>query len=90
VTHDDGVRQEDLSADADLIYSYIDRPFHFLTEFLFSTEEIDLERFQLGLMAKDQSMIWFGRFHSPSRYWNFAYHHGNFLQPAFHGLLWMW
>ena len=79
---DDGVEQRNTSADADFIYSYLDGRFHFLSEFLFSTEEVELERLQFGLMLEDQGMLWVGRFHSPSRYWNYAYHHGRFLQTS--------
>ena len=82
ITNETSFKREDYSVDADIIYSYLNGRFHFLSEFIVSTEETDLERFQIGLMASDQSMIWIGRFHSPARYWNFTYHHGDFLQTS--------
>ncbi|MGD2160125.1 MAG: hypothetical protein PVG94_03005, partial [Gammaproteobacteria bacterium] len=68
--------------EADVLYSYINGRFRLLGEYILSTEESELERLQLGWQIGEQSIGWIGRFHSPSRYWNEAYHHGQYLQTT--------
>ena len=82
LTSDDGIQDNDLFVDADIMYSYLNGDFRFLAEYVLSTEESELERFMLGWQADEDTMGWLGRFHSPSRYWNTAYHHGQYLQTS--------
>lgn len=82
VTSEDGIQENDFILGADIIYSYLKRDFRFLAEYILSTEESELERLQLGWQADENVMGWIGRFHSPARYWNAAYHHGQYLQTS--------
>jgi len=78
----EGFDDKEFFADADILYSYLNGRFRLLAEYIISTEESELERFQLGMQIDKQMMGWLGRFHSPSRYWNYAYHHGKYLQTS--------
>lgn len=55
--------------------------FRFLTEYVLSNEEQDLERFQLGLSV-NKHLLWLGRTHNPIGYWNIRYHHGSFFETS--------
>ncbi|NOQ87630.1 MAG: hypothetical protein GQ550_01795 [Gammaproteobacteria bacterium] len=79
---EDGVQENDFILEADVIYGYQNGDFRFLAEYILSTEESELERFQLGWQADEETMGWAGRFHSPTRYWNSVYHHGRYLQTS--------
>jgi len=82
VAPDDGPEDYELFFDADVLYSYLNGRFRLLGEYVASTDEVELERFQLGWQSGQESIGWLGRFHSPSRYWNAIYHHGQFLQTS--------
>ncbi|RKZ69067.1 MAG: hypothetical protein DRQ44_03530 [Gammaproteobacteria bacterium] len=82
VTSEDGIQENNFILGTDIIYSYLKGDFRFLAEYILSTEESELERFQLGWQADEDTIGWLGRFHSPSRYWNSAYHHGLYLQTS--------
>ncbi|MEA2080090.1 MAG: hypothetical protein U9P00_09575 [Pseudomonadota bacterium] len=82
VTPDDGPEDYEFDVDADILYSYLNGRFRLLGEYLAATEETELERFQLGWEAGQETIGWLGRFHSPSRYWNIAYHHGQYMQTS--------
>jgi len=82
VTPESGPDGSDFAADADVVYSYLNGRFKFLGEYLLSTHENELERFKLGWQAEAETIGWIGRFHSPSRYWNSIYHHGQYLQTS--------
>jgi len=82
ITSEDGIQENDFILVADILYSYQKGDFRFLTEYILSTEESELERFQLGWQADEDIMAWAGRFHSPARYWNSAYHRGQYLQTS--------
>jgi hypothetical protein len=82
VTPDDGPEDYEFFLDADVLYSYLNGRFRLLGEYTASTDETELERFQLGWQGGQNSIGWLGRFHSPSRYWNAIYHHGQFLQTS--------
>ena len=82
VSPDDGPEDYELFLDADVLYSYLNGRFRLLGEYIASTDELELERFQLGWQSGQESIGWIGRFHSPSRYWNAIYHHGQFLQTS--------
>jgi len=82
VTPDDGPEDYEFFFDVDVLYSYLNGDFRLLGEYIASTDEMELERFQLGWQTGQDSIGWLGRFHSPSRYWNAIYHHGQFLQTS--------
>ena len=82
VNSEEGPEGSDMVIDADILYSYLNGRFRLLGEYLISTEESELERFQLGWQFSSQNIGWAGRFHSPGRYWNQIYHHGQYLQTS--------
>ena len=43
---------------------------------------VDLERLQIGYLAKDWLVLRAGRFHNLLGYWNMAFHHGSQLQTT--------
>ena len=57
---------------ADVLYSYSGDKFHFLAEYLWSSDESEMERMKVGWRTGDNSMLWFGRIHSTSKYWTSA------------------
>ena len=71
-----------LRASADVLYSYSGERFRMLGEYLLSTDESELERLQFGWSLSDNSMLWLGRFHSPSSFWISEFHHGQYLQTS--------
>ena len=71
-----------LRASADVLYSYSGDGFRMLGEYLLSTDESELERFQVGWTLSDQSMLWLGRVHSPASFWISEFHHGQYLQTS--------
>lgn len=81
-TPDDGLERYEFFLDADVLFGYVNDRFRLLGEYIASTHETELERFQLGWQLEAESIGWIGRFHSPSRYWNVAYHHGQYLQTS--------
>lgn len=81
-TSEEGQQYDDVVLSADVIYGYVKGDFRFLTEYILSTYESELERFQLGWQADENNIGWVGRFHSPASYWNAAYHHGQYLQTS--------
>ncbi len=82
ISSEGGKQENDFVLGADLVYGYQKSDFRFLTEYILSTEESELERFQLGWQIDEGNLGWLGRFHSPGRYWNSAYHHGQYLQTS--------
>ena len=68
-------------AAVDLFLTFDVGNFRFLGEFLASTEEAHMERFQLGWNANGR-LYWLGRFHNPIGYWNTVYHHGAYTQTS--------
>lgn len=81
-TSEEGQQYDDIVLSADVIYGYVKGDFRFLTEYILSTYESELERLQLGWQINDNDIGWLGRFHSPASYWNIAYHHGQYLQTS--------
>jgi hypothetical protein len=67
---------------ADLLGSWEVGQFRSLAEFVASTEEVELERLQIGWELSPNTIIWAGRFHQPASYWGYSYHHGQFAQTA--------
>ena len=75
VAEDDFVRPS-----LDILYTYSGEKFRFLGEYLWSSTESEMERLKVGWQAGTNTMVWFGRFHSTSKYWTNEYHHGQFMQ----------
>jgi hypothetical protein len=67
---------------ADFMYSYSGNRLRILGEYVLSTEENEVERLAVGWLFGEQTMIWVGRFHQPSKYWTTEYHHGQYLQTS--------
>jgi len=82
VNPEDGPEGQDMVVDANFLYSFRLDDFRLLAEYIVSTEESELERFQLGWQITEKTIGWAGRFHSPSRYWNQVYHHGQYMQTS--------
>ncbi len=66
----------------DIFYTHDFGQTRFLTEFLKSSQEADLERFQFGWHILPGKTLWVGRFHNPISFWNTEMHHGDFLQTS--------
>jgi hypothetical protein len=66
----------------DVLYSYSGDKFRFLGEYLWSSEESELERFKAGWQLSGNTMFWLGRYHSTAKFWTSEYHHGQFLQTS--------
>lgn len=67
---------------ADIIFSLQKGRFRLFGEHLLTNHESDLERFQIGWEASEDTVIWLGRFHQASSVWNHEHHHGQFLQTS--------
>jgi hypothetical protein len=67
---------------ADVFYSTEFDQTRFLTEFLKSSQEAELERFQFGWRILPGKTLWVGRFHNALSFWNTEMHHGDFLQSS--------
>ena len=65
-----------------VLYSYSGKRFRVLGEYLWSSTEAELERLKFGWQAGDNTMWWFGRFHSTAKFWTSEYHHGQFMQTS--------
>jgi hypothetical protein len=79
---DPSVKDSHTRASADILYSYSGEHFRFLGEYLWSTDESELERLQAGWTVVDTGMLWVGRFHSPARFWVSEFHHGQYMQTS--------
>jgi hypothetical protein len=51
VAPDDGPEDYEVFLDVDVLYSYLNGRFRLLGEYIAATDEIELERFQLGWQA---------------------------------------
>lgn len=65
-----------------ILYSYNGGRFRFLSEYLWSSTESELERLKVGWQGGDNTMFWLGRFHSTAKFWTSEYHHGQFMQTS--------
>lgn len=65
-----------------LLVTYGQGPFRFLSEAVLTTKEQEIERLQVGIEARPGTMVWLGRVHQPSSYWNTEFHHGQYLQNS--------
>jgi len=79
---DPALEGSDTHATADFLYTYNSERFRFLAEYIWSNSESELERLQAAWQVDDQTMLWFGRFHSISNFWTTEYHHGQFMQTS--------
>jgi hypothetical protein len=75
-------RLDDPWLDADVIFGLTHGQFRVFGEYFVTTEEHDLERFQVGYEVVPDTMIWLGRFHQPASAWDTEHHHGRYLQTA--------
>ena len=66
----------------DTLFTVQRGPFKLFGEFLLSDHEGDLERFQLGWQATQDTVVWIGRYHQPTSVWNHDHHHGQYLQTS--------
>jgi hypothetical protein len=66
----------------DIFYSSEFSQTRILAEFLNSSREHELERFQLGWHILPGKSLWVGRFHNALSFWNTQMHHGDFLQSS--------
>jgi len=77
-----GTGHADPWAAADLVFGLTQHQFRVFGELYVSTDELDLERFQMGFEFVPETVLWFGRFHQPASAWNTEHHHGQYLQTA--------
>lgn len=85
VSHFDGDQspsENDGAATVDILYSLTRSQFRFLGEYILSTEEAELERFQVGWQPHETTWVFAGRFHQPTNFWASIYHHGQYLQTS--------
>jgi hypothetical protein len=75
-------REEDSWVDADVIFGLTHDRFRVFGEYFITTDEHDLERFQVGYEVVPDTEIWLGRFHQPGSAWNTEHHHGRYLQTS--------
>jgi hypothetical protein len=69
-------------AAADLVFGLTKHQFRVFGELYATSDELDLERFQMGFEFIPETVLWFGRFHQPGSAWNTEHHHGQYLQTA--------
>lgn len=72
----------DFHATADFLYTYNSNRFRFLAEYIWSDTEAEMERLQAAWVIDDETILWFGRFHTISNFWTSEYHHGQFMQTS--------
>ena len=69
-------------AEADFLLTVGGESLRFLAEGVLSNEEAEIERVQLGIELAPGTLMWLGRVHQPSTYWNTEFHHGQYLQTS--------
>ena len=69
---------------ADVFFASSSNKFRILTEALAATDDVHLERAQIGFEFSPKQFLWLGRFRSPLDYWNTHYNHAGFLQGSVH------
>lgn len=60
---------EDANVIGDAVFAYNRGRFRLFGEYQLSSEEHDLERFQVGFETAPDTVIWAGRFHQPASAW---------------------
>jgi hypothetical protein len=73
---------EDAWFSADIVLALTRDRFRLFGEYLWSTDEHDLERLQVGYELAANTVVWLGRFHQPGSAWNTEHHHGRYLQTS--------
>ena len=73
---------EDQVLQVDTLFTVQKGSFKVFGEYLLSDHEGDLERFQLGWQASEDTVFWIGRYHQPTSIWNHDHHHGQYLQTS--------
>jgi hypothetical protein len=73
---------EDAAVAADIVLALTRGKYRLFGEYLFTSEEHDLERLQVGYEPMAGTVIWLGRFHQPASAWNTEHHHGRYLQTS--------
>jgi hypothetical protein len=76
------LRRSQLRPEVDIFYTSDHGRLRFLAEYLFSSDEREMERFQIGWLLPNSASLWLGRFHTPLGAWNAEHHHGAFLQTS--------
>lgn len=71
---------DDMSLALDVLFDLSYREARLLGEYVLTDEETELERLQVGWEPNEHVLIWLGRYHQPSSYWNQRFHHGQYLQ----------
>jgi hypothetical protein len=77
-----GEHQYDGIGRADVLLTHNSHRLRILAETVLSTEEVDVERLQVGIETSEDTLLWLGRFHQPASAWNTEHHHGQYLQTA--------
>jgi hypothetical protein len=75
-------RGDDPWIDADVVFGLTHEQFRVFGEYFITSEEHDLERFEVGYEVVPDTMVWVGRFHQPASAWDTEHHHGRYLQTA--------
>lgn len=74
--------KESLARGADLFGLISHNDWRVLGEVLLDNTEGDLERLQFGRWVTDNTLLWMGRYHTPTAYWDMVYHHSPYLQTS--------
>lgn len=80
--HGPDLESNRLRPEVNIFYSTAWERLHLLAELLVRDDEQEIERLQAGWLASSESIIWFGRFHTPLGLWNTDHHHGAYLQTT--------
>jgi hypothetical protein len=75
-------REDDAWFTADVVFGLTHDQFRVFGEYFVTSEEHDLERFQVGYEVVPDTVVWVGRFHQPASAWDTEHHHGRYLQTA--------
>lgn len=74
--------KETVTRGADLFGLISHKDWRVLGEVLIDNSEADLERLQFGRWVTDNTLLWMGRYHTPTAYWDMVYHHSPYLQTS--------
>lgn len=69
-------------ATADFLYTFNSDNFRFLAEYIWSNTESEMERLKGAWVIDDETILWFGRFHTITNFWTSEFHHGQYLQTS--------
>jgi hypothetical protein len=70
------------AAIADVLYTYSRDRLRLLAEGVATTDDAEIDRFQVGWEPAQDTLVWLGKFHQPASSWNFGHDHGHYLQTA--------